>query len=47
MMNGCYEYIESAMGISDNYDMAYRKVYEDAKRDFCPDCQEKMIGGAE
>ena len=46
MMNGCYEHIESAMGCRDNYDMAYRKGYEDAKRDFFQDCQEKIIGGA-
>ena len=38
MMNGCYEHIESAIGVRDNYDMGHRKGYEDAKRDFCQDC---------
>lgn len=31
MMDGCYEHIESSMGICDNYNMAYRKGFEDAK----------------
>ena len=37
LIYGCYEHIESAMGISNNYDMAYRKGYEAAKRDFFQD----------
>ena len=47
MMNGRYGHIESAMELSNNYDMAYRKGYEDAKRDFCPECGAKMDGGAD
>ena len=42
MMNGCYEHIESAIGVRDNYDMGHRKGYEDAKRDFCKDCGAAM-----
>lgn len=42
MMNGCYEHIESAIGNSNNYDMAYRNGYEDANRDLCQDCGDKM-----
>ena len=34
LIYGCYEHIESAMGVRDNSEMAYRKGYEDAKRDF-------------
>ena len=47
MMNGRYGHIESAMELSSNYDKAYRKGYEDAKRDFCPECGAKMDEGSD